>query len=261
MQMLIWAFGSMLVLMLIFSFLPLGFTFKGKYLITFIGFLLALCGIAANTIFQLWQTALLLTALIFFVSYIMDSRIRSILYKEEHSVVNDLNDKDLGRKTHFEQVKNEDSLDFFKGEILSSPLLKENDLKGLESLIPEYINVDLDNGNQSEDISFLLKLKSKSDVYEQKEERKFEISNLSEIESLLDEEINSKNKTMNMDWREDIDVVSRVDEAEKSYDDIDTNELAPLADPVFDFLFATREAAAGQDGVQDEQKKKLTLQK
>src|SRR4051794_4734269 len=82
MQTIIWAIGSMVVLLLIISFLPLGYTFKGKFFVVVASFILSLGGLAAVSTFPLWQTALLLLALIFFVAYFMNNRMGTLLFRE-----------------------------------------------------------------------------------------------------------------------------------------------------------------------------------
>ncbi len=77
---LLWAFGSVLFVMLIVYFLPLGFTKKGKVILVFTSFLLALGGLAATASFSFLQTVLILFVLILFVTYLMDQRLGKWLY-------------------------------------------------------------------------------------------------------------------------------------------------------------------------------------
>lgn len=85
MEQLIWAFGSMLFMGMIFYFLPMGLTRLGKIIVALIGLALALGGIAATVSFSLWQAILLLVAFIFFVSIILDNRLHKIIYMENNS--------------------------------------------------------------------------------------------------------------------------------------------------------------------------------
>nr|WP_263325549.1 hypothetical protein [Neobacillus sp. Marseille-Q6967] len=92
----IWAFGAMLVLMLIIFVLPLSYTKKGKTVVVLAGFLLALGGLAAAATFPLWQTSLMILALSFFAAYFLDNRLAKVLYtvKNEVSVVDEFEDFD-----------------------------------------------------------------------------------------------------------------------------------------------------------------------
>jgi hypothetical protein len=85
MQSIIWAFGSLVVLLGIISFLPIGLTLKGKIVVGITGFILSIGGLAANSTFPLWTTFLLLLVITFFSAYIIDSRMRKILYTEKIS--------------------------------------------------------------------------------------------------------------------------------------------------------------------------------
>ncbi|PLS01313.1 hypothetical protein [Neobacillus cucumis] len=83
MQTIIWSIGSMVALVLILNYLPLGYTKKGKILVALNGFLLALAGNAASSIFPLWETALMLLALTFFSAYFMNNRLGTVMVKED----------------------------------------------------------------------------------------------------------------------------------------------------------------------------------
>ncbi|MFJ7727115.1 hypothetical protein ACIQXV_13215 [Neobacillus sp. NPDC097160] len=82
MQTIVWAISSMAGLMLIISFLPLGYTLKGKFFIVFVSFILSLGGLAAASTFPMWQTAIILFGLIFFTSYFMNNRMGNLIIKE-----------------------------------------------------------------------------------------------------------------------------------------------------------------------------------
>lgn len=114
----IWAFGSMFFVMLILYFLPFGFTKKGKWLIVFTGFVLALGGLAAIASFSLWMTLTILAVLALLCGFMMDRRLGGYLYEKSMAVKQsnktalevdasekELNEKDL--KNIFSQYEQE----------------------------------------------------------------------------------------------------------------------------------------------------------
>ncbi|WP_066063784.1 hypothetical protein [Neobacillus soli] len=256
MQTIIWAIGSMAVLMLIISFLSLGYTLKGKLFVVLASFILSLGGLASVSIFPLWQTALMLFALIIFVAYFMNNRMGTLILKEDFA---------------FEEV--------FEDEIESAEPVY--DIESLENVnlvkIDEeladasYINLDsssdenqslmiadseeiIDNETEviDEDISFLLERNTDLEVNEQIEETTLDKGYLSDIESLLEIESEEKAEGNQEDMLEEIQVLSSTE----------VNE--PLDDSLFDFLLAQKEVAAERDDgtlEEIETKKKVVLQK
>lgn len=71
---------SLIVLVPIIYFLPLGLTNKGKGLIILVAFLFANLGILAQNTFHLWQTGLILLLLTILTVYIMDKRMSKIIF-------------------------------------------------------------------------------------------------------------------------------------------------------------------------------------
>ncbi|OIK16961.1 hypothetical protein BIV60_01405 [Bacillus sp. MUM 116] len=86
MQTIIWAFCSMIVLLLVLLFLPLGFTLKGKLFIVLSSLIISLGGLAASNTFSLPLTAILLILLIFITAYILNQRASRILYDPNQSL-------------------------------------------------------------------------------------------------------------------------------------------------------------------------------
>jgi hypothetical protein len=242
MQILIWAIGSMLVLMLILSFLPLGYTFKGKVLIAFVGFVISLGGLAAAWNFPLWQTILMLVSIIFFTAYIMDSRTRSYLYKERFSDIDNLNVRKTGLKDHFEQVI--DDIPTNLGEVETSPLInRDSDIKSIRSLIPDYIKVVQEKDNNDEDISFLLEHNIDSDIKGENRNIVSEIDYLHEIETLLVKDIDEKMDDLAEELAGKIDIISGFKE-----EPIETSSDTDIIDDsIFEFLFSKNEVDSGRD--------------
>jgi hypothetical protein len=174
MQTVFYAFGSMIVLMLIISFLRLGLTLKGKFIIVFTSFVLALGGAATIASFPLWQTSLMLIVLIFFAAYFMDSRLGPVFYKEnlsfeiglEKDEVSEVMDEDISllleRNTDDEvEVKVEESaveVDYLSE--LESLLAVEKQVKteNMEDLIEEThelssLNVQAAQSDNNDDVN------------------------------------------------------------------------------------------------------------
>jgi DNA-directed RNA polymerase beta' subunit len=237
----IWAFGSILVLMLIIAFLPLGFTVKGKSLIVLASFVLALGGQVAVLFVPLWETSLMLAALIFFTTYFMDKRIGTLMFKEIPLYVEELPTeyKNPVLSSKIDKAKNNNSIELAELEIVETSAI--NMANKSQIIIQPVMQEIKDNENkmQDEDISFLLERNSGNEVEEKKEELKPEIGDFSDIESFLDEKIDGRN------------------------DHSETKEIAQLVDSTFDFLFEPKEVSVGHDDFQEEieTKKKLTLQK
>jgi hypothetical protein len=231
MQTIIWALGSMLVLMLIITFLPLGYTIKGKLLITLVGFVLALGGLAIATIFPIWQTVLMLVALIFFVAYLMDSRIRSFLYKESLSFADVITKEELVSNDRTKQEKG-------VMEIIDSPLLNmESDKKIISSLVPDHINLLQNNENPDEDIAFLFDRKIDLEVAEKVSEYNY----LIEIEALLVDEIDDKTEGLT----NELSKGNKLNLPSKNVSIETSSEKEIEEESVFEFLFTNKEVASG----------------
>lgn len=76
---------SLMILIPIIYFLPIGFTNKGKGLLVLLAFIFANIGILAKSNFPLWQSALLLLLLITLTVYIVDKRFDQLLYSSIHN--------------------------------------------------------------------------------------------------------------------------------------------------------------------------------
>ncbi|MFJ5715541.1 hypothetical protein [Neobacillus sp. NPDC093127] len=258
MQTIIWAFGSMLILMLIISFLPLGYTIKGKFFVILASFMLALGGIAAIASFPLWETAIMLVLLIFFAAYFMDKRFGALFYKDIPTLKEELTeDFDIPvSNLKIDMMKNNDSIELTELEMVEATI--EN---SIQTFVKPPIEQLIDN---NEDISFLLERNSENEVSELKEtESDQEIGYLSDIESLLDEEISKTDDQVKSNWLEEIDELPSLDDEERSHLQAVPNKIELLEDTPLEFLIATKEAAADKDHVEEkiETKNKLALQK
>ncbi|MBT2727061.1 hypothetical protein J7E63_08935 [Bacillus sp. ISL-75] len=266
MQTIIWAISSMVILMLIIFFLPLGYTLKGKFLLVLTSFILSLGGLAAISIVPLWETTLMLFALIFFVAYFINNRLGALISKESSVFGEDLDDE----FEHHEPVYKKESLKDVNlvkiDEELTLPISSNIDLgkDTVSELSPSPVmtNIKETTANESEtiddDISFFLERNTEVDVPEQMENKNMENDYVLDIESLL--EIEEKTVQENLD--EEIHELSPI-KVDKSFPIQLNEEEEPLDDSLFDFLLAQKEVASERDDILDEivPKEKVSLQK
>lgn len=85
MEQLIASVVSLIVLVPIVYFLPLGLTNKGKGLVVAIAFFYANLGFLANTNLALWQTALIILLLTIVTVYILDKRFNRLIFSSSSS--------------------------------------------------------------------------------------------------------------------------------------------------------------------------------
>ncbi|MFE8696893.1 hypothetical protein ACFYKT_11165 [Cytobacillus sp. FJAT-53684] len=86
------AFASLILVVPLVYFLPLGLTKKGKLLIIAVSFLLALIGLSGNAIFDWWQSVLLIFSLVVLSSYLLDKKMKHLI----------LIDQEEGTKSSFD---------------------------------------------------------------------------------------------------------------------------------------------------------------
>jgi hypothetical protein len=249
MQTLIWAFGSMLVLLLIMSFLPLGYSIKGKVAIVLSGFGLSLIGLGAVTTFSLWLTGLMLVVLVFFIAYMMDSKMGATLYKEKLSFAEDLIDEN--------DIPNQDA------QLLNNNLL---DIAKIEVELPSIENLPINSNSKSEpelfdalqekehltesmddEISFLMDRNVDTPTIEDNVDSEYEIGYLSEIESLLVDEPEEKSEKTESGWLEELAEVSINTLEETLYDQDGGEENRQLDELSFEVDLAAKKAAVGKD--------------
>jgi hypothetical protein len=258
----IWAFSSMLVLMLIISFLPIGFTLKAKLFISLVGFVLALGGLAATSSFPLWQTALMLAVLIFISAYFMDRRVGALLYKGIPAFGDVVLDEVETPLFHNPiAIEKEDNLvNLAEAEIVFPTFNIKNSIteSSLVSSQPEFIpEMEKDKEIVDEDISYLIDRISESEFVDLNIESEPVTDYLSEIESLLEVEKTAKNSNNN--WPENIAGLPTNKAEDSLPKDMNEDKIEPLDDKTFDFLFAAKEVAGGLNGDEDETKEKVAM--
>ncbi|MFP5114420.1 hypothetical protein ACSU64_18835 [Bacillaceae bacterium C204] len=252
----IWAFGSMIILMLIIFVIPLGFTFKGKLLAVLASFLLGLGGLAAASTFQLWETAMMLVALIFFTAYFMNKRIGTLLFKEVPLIEEELSDEYFfnASVSQSELEKTTKPFDLKDKTIVEHTLANVTDSRDLLTRYGLEKNIEDEKNLYDDDISFLLKRNLEDEVIENFPEIEPEIGYLSDIESLLVEALEEQ-----VDQIEEINQSTTIipNKMDFNYEDI------LIEDSTFDFLLAPKEVAVSKDEVLDEISaiKKISLQK
>ncbi|MBS4215471.1 hypothetical protein [Neobacillus rhizophilus] len=261
MQTIIWAFGAMLILMLIVAFIPIGITLRGKTLVVITSFVLALGGLAAVTTFSLWQTALIILLLSLVTAYIMNSRLEKMIFNQQVDSVEDENDESPVSLDIVNQSEKTADLDFLDlGEIeIKEPSIKANDIQEGLSLEPQpqlsNENDDFIEQTVDEDISFLHD-RTETDLVEINEEPETESSYLADIESLIfNDPVKSTTPEDDYLLEEIVDKKDvKIQEEKVDYDDeTDLEEL----------FFAIKEAAASNEdsGEESNIKKPVDLQK
>ncbi|MFC4800978.1 hypothetical protein ACFPA1_16650 [Neobacillus sp. GCM10023253] len=260
MQTIIWAFGAMLILMLIVAFIPIGITLRGKTLVVITSFVLALGGLAAVTTFPLWQTALIIFLLSLVTAYMMNSRLAKMIFNQQIDSVEDENDEGPVSLDFANQSEKTADLDFFDlGEIdITEPSINANDNQDDLSLEPQLSKENDDFIEQAvdEDISFLHD-RTETDPVEINDEPETESGYLADIESLIfNDSVESTTPEDDYLLEEIVDKKDvKLQEEKVDYDDeTDLEEL----------FFAIKEAAASNEedtGEERNIKKPVDLQK
>jgi hypothetical protein len=233
MQTIIWAFGAMLLLLLIVSFLPLNFNLKGKLTVVLSAFFIALGGLAAVTLFPVWQTLLILLVLTFFTSYILDSRLGNGLYNAlatEEDFIDDkselpISNHKLEKKSEFDLLEL-DEID----SVTPSASLSPSEPETIESL--------------DDSLEFRFLEDSKSDQINDEETDELPITDgyLADIENLLLEETGNEVEPAEDDWLSELTDLEEMEAKENK-----NKEENQLDDGELEILFDFKEAAAGNN--------------
>ncbi|MEH7493471.1 hypothetical protein [Neobacillus niacini] len=251
----IWVLGTMILMLLIHLLIPLGYTKKGKFVIVVFSGLLALGGLAAATAFPLWQAILTLVALSFLAAYIMDSRLGKVMYmtKEQYVEENEIEDS----ATSFILTKQSEKtidiefMDLTELEVTASSHVIQQEV---DSISAESID---------EDISFLQDRDIESDRNEILVDDEFDVSYLSDIESLLEESLEEKVKLQEEQidsrdeegWLDELAELSIVKDEEKG-----KTEEPQRDDFELEEIFTDKKVAAASDNDENKPLKVLQLQ-
>ncbi|MEH7129907.1 hypothetical protein V7103_17045 [Neobacillus drentensis] len=247
MQMIIWAISSMVILMLIIYFLPLGYTLKGKLLLVLISFILSLGGLGSVSIIPLWETALMLLALVFFAAYFINNRLGSVLFQESPVYEEQMDEEYETSKTYYEveNLKDGNLVMIENNSPLPDPvhlnLEKDTETELSPALVLSKIKDGNDNVHDSidMDISFLLERDTEVDTITQMDDKNEENAYLSHIESLLELE----SKTVKLDSLEETLELSPILGAERLAAELEEDEQELSDESLFDFLLAKKEIA------------------
>jgi hypothetical protein len=261
--MIIWAISSMAILMLIIYFLPLGYTLKGKLLLVLISFILSLGGLGAVSIIPMWETALMLLALVFFAAYFMNNRLGSVLFQESPVYEEQMDEK---YETYYEveNLKDGNLVEF--NNALPLPDTDHHNIEDTDTeLTPSRVLSKIEDGNDNlhdsidMDISFLLERDTEVDSITQMDDKNEENDYLSHIESLLELE----SKTVKLDSLEETLELSPILGADRSGAEFEEDEQKLSDDSLFDFLLAKKEIALDRAENLEviEPKEKVSLQK
>ncbi|WP_413308460.1 hypothetical protein AA0X95_10040 [Bacillus sp. 1P10SD] len=200
MTLILWAFITMLVLMLILFIIPLRLTVKGKLLIALTCFLFAISGLFLVALFPLWETTLMLLTLIFLTAYFMATRIGMWIINNPPVFKTELNKESIYQVNFQVSTINEstslESKELNKG--FSKPTINfEEEIK--------IQNIPYKDNLIDADISFLLERNFEIQADVQREAHEKEKSSLLEIEGLLVEKSIGKGNSSNLYWLDDMD--------------------------------------------------------
>jgi hypothetical protein len=186
---LLWAFGSMLIVLLVVYLLPLGFTKKGKVILVITSFILALGGIAATASFSFLLSLPILVVLTLFVTYLLDQRLGKWLYSTE-GLSKEPEMEDVFLETELQTAASLERIHQQKNETALEPLNLLKEEKNENNNMKDQSNTNIPFETGDEDISFLLNRSislEKETSKKQENPKHGEVDYLSEIEELLND--------------------------------------------------------------------------
>ncbi|MED4203174.1 hypothetical protein [Neobacillus mesonae] len=232
----IWAFCSMIVLMLIFYFLRIGYSLKAKAILVSISFLLSLGGLTVVAIIPLWQTALLLLLLSISAAYFMNSRMGA-LFIQQKPAFEEVADKELDLQEQIDSLENQNSINLVK--IDEQPLIP-NLISGDMNQISN--NMEDTQGNELDIVVEEISLISEK-------ETELEIKDPTENTSLQENESITVGELTTNPMDELLDEIAST-EIQKGTN-ITNKQEEPLDDSLFDFLLAEKEVASHKEEIQE----------
>ncbi|MEH6993672.1 hypothetical protein V7075_13320, partial [Neobacillus drentensis] len=263
MELMLWAFGAMLVSMLVIIFLPLGFTFKGKAIVTITGYILALGGLATRSSVPLEVTLLLLVVLSLFAAYFMNSRLGTVINKEVSLPMDDIDHQDLFSSNNPKGNSVElEMLDLSEIEVATHPnsLVNRVDTSYFKDSLPVKPSLTLAKNNiqetSDEDISFLQYRDDSLDIVEDESDQLVGDGYLSEIENMLLEDSNEVIDSVKDGWLDELEELEPLVFNEKQ-----ENDIPQLDELELELLLAEKEVAAEIEESKEPKEKILELQK
>ncbi|MBP2240598.1 hypothetical protein J2Z40_001155 [Cytobacillus eiseniae] len=104
----LFAIASLILVVPIIYFLPLGLTKKGKIIVVSVSFVLSLIGVSANSLFEWWKLALLVFVLVILSSYLLDRKMKDLFLVSEHdNAINQLDFTSPPVEISLEKERNE----------------------------------------------------------------------------------------------------------------------------------------------------------
>ncbi|WP_045523448.1 hypothetical protein [Neobacillus niacini] len=255
MQIILWAFGAMLLLLLIISFLSRDLNLKGKIIVVLAAFTIALGGLATVNLFTLWQTLLILLVFSFFVSYILDTRLGKVLYKPSAANEELIDDIEFSFSNHQTDKKAifDDLFDLEEVELVTPSTLK---MAARSATLEPGLVQGLED-SEDLDVSFLQERDTEQPIDEGTGNLEIVDGYLSEIESMLLEDSEEIGESVKDDWLDERADHDPIEGKEEENNDNDENDIE------LELLTAFKEAAAGTNDPQEEinSKKDFELQK
>jgi hypothetical protein len=191
---LIWATGSMLLVMLIVQFLPIGLTKRGKFVVVLVAFFLALVGLMAIPSFSLWKVIIMLFVLITFTAHLLNTRFGQSLFLVDTSFGNKLVDQE-DSYIDYNKINKSENVERFslsRKEVASSiEPFEEKEVSDAGLFYTQHeTNHEVERNEEphevlDDDISFLLNRSIEIEEEKRNEETFSEMEYISDIESLL----------------------------------------------------------------------------
>lgn len=244
----LWSFGSLLFVIAVICFVPIGLTKKGKSLVVVAGFLLALTGRTAAVTFSLWQTMLILVILVFLVAFLLDRLLGSLLYVNNELLEQEFHviDNSSLLTSKMESSSNQENIVFSKDDIFkeSSYRIQEKE-QNPEVITHTEINsepkaevIEPFPISMEEDISFLLERSAAIEGEIEMDIPEIEKGYLSEIEDLLADhssEMDSNEETKSSEIQEPFDedeipILELNDKLSNEKEEYDLNAINLLED-------------------------------
>ncbi|PLR84987.1 hypothetical protein CVD25_17435 [Bacillus canaveralius] len=181
------ALVSLIILMPIIYFLPLGLSHKGKMTVILAAFLLALLGLFLNNAFELWQTALGLASMIGIFAYIGANKLQSLIFKS--AAAHDKGKQPFSERVHtreqYKQETNDPGIPALPGtEPLEQRVKEDHDKIADWSSIPAFKEAGASREELEGDHEFLNVREAKLDAIDVSKEIPA-VSYMAEMEELL----------------------------------------------------------------------------
>ncbi|MDQ0156130.1 hypothetical protein [Robertmurraya andreesenii] len=209
---------SLIILVPIIYFLPIGLTNKGKGLIILVAFLFANLGILAKNNFPLWQTGLIIVLLTFLTVYILEKRFHKYLFStgtnEDELTEIGLEDLDeLGHLVNEEVIEPEQGITLEKKSVVQEeeklaetamiPLIEDEPIE-LEKLMfgldkQGQLVQDLEEQNEQVDIQDLIDLQEQTEPQEP-----VDLQELMEQEELVETVDSTASETVEIELDDEI---------------------------------------------------------